>query len=75
MPPEDSLYPADWLRVAEKHLDRLERMLRDGDAAAAGFYLQQALEKLLKGFLLLKAGSSSASTTWPNSPTPAASST
>jgi HEPN domain-containing protein len=54
MPSEDSLWPADWLHVAEKDLDRLHRMLADGDAEAAGFYLQQALEKLLKGFLLLK---------------------
>lgn len=52
MPLEESLYPADWLRIAEKDLVRVERSLRDNDAEMAGFHLQQALEKLLKAFLL-----------------------
>lgn len=52
MPPKESRYPADWLRIAEKDLVRVERSLRDGDAEAAGFFLQQAAEKFLKAFLL-----------------------
>lgn len=52
MPPEESLYPADWLRIAQKDLRRVEPLLRLQDPEAAGFYLQQALEKFLKAFLL-----------------------
>jgi HEPN domain-containing protein len=53
MPPdEESAYPADWLAIAERDLARVERCLRDDDPEAAGFFLQQALEKFLKAFLL-----------------------
>ena len=52
MPREESLYPLDWLRIAEKDLWRAEHLLNIEDAEAAGFFLQQALEKLLKAFLL-----------------------
>ncbi len=52
MPPEESSYPADWLRLGEKDLDRVKRLLDDNDAELAGFCLQQALEKFLKAFLL-----------------------
>ena len=52
MPLEESLYPADWLRIAEKDLERVSYMLDVQDAEAAGFFLQQAIEKLLKAFLL-----------------------
>ena len=51
---EDSRYPADWLRVAEKDFNRAEHLLSVHDAEAAGFYLQQAVEKFLKAFLLSK---------------------
>ncbi len=51
MPPEDSLYPADWMRIAEKDLRRVER-LRSEDPELAAFCLQQAVEKFLKAFLL-----------------------
>jgi len=54
MPPEESFYPADWLRIAEKDLGRVERLLSIQDPEAAGFYLQQAVEKFLKAFLLSK---------------------
>ena len=54
MAPEDSTVPSDWLPIVEKDLDRVARMLEDHDPEAAGFYLQQALEKLLKAFLLSK---------------------
>jgi len=54
MPPKESSNPSDWHRVAEKDLDRVGRMLDDDDPEAAGFYLQQSLEKFLKAFLLSK---------------------
>ena len=47
MPREESLYPADWLRIAEKDLGRVKHLLHAHDAEAAGFYLQQAVEKFL----------------------------
>lgn len=49
---EDSLNPQEWIKIARKDLERVRRNLRDGDAEAAGFFLQQALEKYLKAFLL-----------------------
>jgi HEPN domain-containing protein len=54
MPREESAYPADWLRIAEKDLKRVEHLLTVQDSEAAGFYLQQAVEKFLKAFLLSK---------------------
>jgi HEPN domain-containing protein len=54
MPREESHYPADWLRIAEKDLQRVHRLLGLQDPEAAGFYLQQAIEKFLKAFLLSK---------------------
>ncbi len=54
MRPEESLYPADWLRIAEKDFERVRRLLGVQDAEAAGFFLQQALEKFFKAFLLSK---------------------
>ena len=52
MPRKESLYPADWWRIAEKDLQRADHLLEFHDAEAAGFYLQQAVEKFLKAFLL-----------------------
>ena len=54
MPPKESHYPADWLRIAEKDLQRVHRLLEIQDSEAAGFYLQQAVEKFLKAYLLSK---------------------
>lgn len=54
MPREESLYPVDWLRIAEKDLGRVEHLLNAKDPEAAGFFLQQAVEKFLKAFLLSK---------------------
>ena len=54
MPREESLYPADWLRIAEKDPGRVEHLLDVHDPEAAGFFLQQAVEKFLKAFLLSK---------------------
>jgi HEPN domain-containing protein len=52
MPREAARYAAQWLRIAEKDLTRVEQLLGLHDAEAAGFYLQQAVEKFLKAFLL-----------------------
>jgi HEPN domain-containing protein len=54
MSPQESLYSADWLRIAEKDLRRARRSLGDNDPEMAGFCLQQAIEKFLKAFLLSK---------------------
>lgn len=54
MSPEESRYPPDWQRIAGRDLDRSERMLADNDVEGAAFYVQQALEKYLKAFLLSK---------------------
>ena len=54
MPRKESLYPADWLRIAERDLGRVAHLLDVPDPEAAGFFLQQAIEKFLKAFLLSK---------------------
>lgn len=54
MPPEESLYPRDWLNIAAKDWRRMGQALDDGDGEEAGFWLQQAVEKYLKAFLLSK---------------------
>ena len=49
---KDSLYPPDWFKIAEKDWHRMKVLLEDEDAKGAGYFLQQSLEKYLKGFLL-----------------------
>jgi len=49
---ENSFIPEEWKTVAQKDWERVKRNLRDDDAEAAGFFLQQSLEKYLKAFLL-----------------------
>ncbi len=44
-----------WLCIARQDWHRMHVMLAHGDGPAAGFYLQQPLEKYLKAFLLAKA--------------------
>ena len=51
---QDSLYPEDWRKVARQDWHRIHVMLADGDAEGAGLFLQQALEKFLKAYLLTK---------------------
>lgn len=51
-PPQDSLYPADWRAVGRQDWHRIHVMLADGDADGAGLFLQQALEKFIKAYLL-----------------------
>jgi HEPN domain-containing protein len=53
MPLEESLYPQDWFSKARQDVRTVEILLREeGDAEVAGFHLQQAVEKYLKGYLL-----------------------
>jgi len=51
---ENSLYPQDWKKIAKKDWNRVKIMLKEEDAEAASVFLQQALEKYLKAFLLQK---------------------
>lgn len=51
---ENSLYPEDWSNVAQKDWRRMDIMLKEKDVEAAGYFLQQSLEKYLKAFLLKK---------------------
>ena len=51
---EESHYSAEWLRIADKDLKRVENQLTAHDPEAAGFFLQQAVEKFFKAFLLSK---------------------
>lgn len=53
-PRQESLYPADWRTVARQDWHRIHVMLADGDADGAGLFLQQALEKFLKAYLLAR---------------------
>lgn len=40
MPAEESLYPTEWLRIADKDLGRAIRLLDEHDPELAGFCLQ-----------------------------------
>jgi HEPN domain-containing protein len=48
---EEAESPSDWVDIAEKDWERAHR-LWNKDPELAGFCLQQAVEKFLKGFLL-----------------------
>jgi HEPN domain-containing protein len=54
MAPEDSGYTEEWKRIAAKDLKRVNALLDLDDPEAAGFFLQQTVEKSLKAFLLSK---------------------
>jgi len=41
-----------WRRLARRDWQRLHLLLEAGDTTGAGFFLQQAIEKLLKGYLI-----------------------
>ncbi len=49
---QNSASAEDWRKIAARDWDRMKRNLRDDDPEAAGFFLQQAVEKYLKAFLL-----------------------
>ncbi len=54
MQPKESLYPKDWFEMAGKDLKRAELLFASSDYEGAGFHLQQAVEKYLKGYLISK---------------------
>jgi HEPN domain-containing protein len=49
---EESRYPQDWFRIGERELKRAQNLLSLEDMEGAGFNIQQAIEKYLKGYLL-----------------------
>lgn len=49
---KESLLPKDWFAKAALDLMRVEALLAINDDEGAGFHLQQAAEKYLKGYLL-----------------------
>jgi len=51
---EESLLPKDWFDKAAKDLRRIDILLTIDDLEGAGFHLQQAAEKYLKGYLIGK---------------------
>jgi len=51
---KDSSNIDDWIKIARTDWRRVRRNLEGKDVSAAGFYLQQSLEKYLKAFLLQK---------------------
>ena len=51
---EESMDPADWIRIAKEDLARVDVLLSAENPVGAGFYLQQAVEIFLKAFLLSK---------------------
>ena len=52
MQPKESLYPKDWFETAARDFKRAKLLFRSSDCEGAGFHLQQAVEKYLKGYLL-----------------------
>ncbi len=48
----ESRLPQDWFDKADKDLRRVDALLAIDDVEGAGFHLQQAAEKYLKGYLL-----------------------
>ena len=55
MASKESVYSRDWFDKARRDIGRVENLLRAGDDLEdAGFHLQQAVEKYLKGYLLSK---------------------
>ncbi len=49
---KDIVNTEEWKEIARKDWKRVKRSLRAVDAEAAGFFLQQSLEKYLKAFMI-----------------------
>ena len=47
--------PESWRRIARRDWERLHLLLDADDGPGAGLFLQQALEKFLKGYLIERA--------------------
>jgi len=54
MPPsqKESALPKDWFAKGAQDMKRVDALLAINDEEGAGFHLQQAAEKYLKGYLL-----------------------
>ena len=52
MNPQESEFPEYWLRIAERDYNRVLLLLDNDDPEGAGYYLQQTVEKLFKGYLI-----------------------
>jgi HEPN domain-containing protein len=52
MPDRESFIPKDWFKKAEEDLKAAQILLKEESLEIAGFLLQQATEKYLKGYLL-----------------------
>ena len=52
MPPNYE-YVREWFEIADKDFDRALKRIAEGDWEDAGFRIQQAVEKYLKGYLAL----------------------
>ena len=48
----ESMLPRDWFVKAAQDMKRVDALLAISDEEGAGFHLQQAAEKYLKGYLL-----------------------
>ena len=51
---KESLYPKDWFVKASNDLNAARILFESGNLETAAFHIQQAIEKYLKGYLLLK---------------------
>jgi len=51
---KESLYPKDWFIKGSNDLNAARILLEAGNLGTAAFHIQQAIEKYLKGYLLLK---------------------
>jgi HEPN domain-containing protein len=49
---EESRCPEDWFSIGDKELKRAQNLLSLEDLEGAGFNIQQAIEKYLKGYIL-----------------------
>ena len=52
MPDRESYIPTDWFKKGDQDLRVAEILLKEQSLEIAGFLLQQAAEKFLKGYLL-----------------------
>jgi hypothetical protein len=64
MPRKESHYPLDWLRIAEKDLHRVRRLLEMQDSEAAGFYRNRRRRSFSRPFFCPEVGVSNVFSTW-----------
>jgi len=61
---KESLDPSAWFGIGDKELKRARLLLGADDLEGAGFNLQQAVEKYLKGYLLSRGWKLNGFMTW-----------